>query len=50
MSRNLTLLLIVVFLATPVIFAQTGPGHPKTDVAFWVDHWSRPPVTVFGPE
>jgi len=49
MSRNLTLLLIVVSLATP-IFAQTDPGHPKTDVAFWVDHWSRPPVTIFGPE
>jgi len=48
MGRNVILLSL--FLATPVIFAQTEPGHPNTDVGFWVRHWSQPPVTIFGPE
>ena len=31
-----------------MIFAQTEPGGGKTNVAFWVDHWARPPVILFG--
>ena len=50
MSRRVLLLSAIVLLSSPVIFAQTEPGGPKTDVAFWVDHWSRPPVILFGAE
>jgi len=41
---------MVLLLASTAAFAQSGSAEPKTDVAYWVDHWSRPPVTVFGPE
>lgn len=50
MSRNAILISAIVLLTGPVIFAQTEPGGPRSDAAFWVDHWSRPPVIVFGPE
>ena len=50
MSRHIFLLSIVLLLAGTKAFAQAGSSEPKTDVAFWVDHWSRPPVIVFGPE
>ena len=50
MSRHVLLISAIVLLTSPVIVAQTEPGTPKTDVAFWVDHWSRPPVILFGPE
>ena len=50
MSRHIFLLSIVLPLLGTAAFAQVGSAEPKTDVAYWVDHWSRPPVTVFGPE
>jgi outer membrane protein OmpA-like peptidoglycan-associated protein len=50
MKRHVLLISAIVLLASPVIYAQTEPGAPRSDVAFWVDHWSRPPVVVFGPE
>ena len=49
MNRHIFLLSLVLLLAGTAAFAQAGFAEPKTDVAFWVDHWSRPPV-VFGPE
>jgi len=50
MSRNLLLISAIVLLTSPMIMAQTEPGGPRTNVAFWVDHWSKPPLIVFGPE
>lgn len=50
MSRHIFLLSIVLLLAGTRVFAQAGSSEPKADVAFWIDHWSRPPVIVFGPE
>ena len=50
MSRNMILISAIVLLTSPVMFAQTERGGPRSDAAFWVDHWSRPPVIVFGPE
>ncbi len=51
MSRHIFLLSIALLLAAAATaLAQAGSSEPKTDVAFWVDHWSRPPVIVFGPE
>ena len=50
MIRHMLLISVITVLATPALFAQTEPGGPKTDAAFWVDHWSKPPVIVFGPE
>jgi outer membrane protein OmpA-like peptidoglycan-associated protein len=50
MRRNIFLSTMVFLLAGTAAFAQLGSAEPKTDVAYWVDHWSRPPVIVFGPE
>jgi len=33
-----------------VMFAQDGPIQPTTEVAYWVDYWSRPPLGLFGPD
>jgi outer membrane protein OmpA-like peptidoglycan-associated protein len=37
-------------LACPAMLAQQGPANSFRDVAFWVDHWSRPKLALFGPE
>ena len=50
MKRHIFLPLVVLLLASTAAFAQSGSAEPKTDVAYWVDHRSRPPVIVFGPE
>ena len=50
MSRHILLLSIVLLFVGCAAFAQAGSTEPKTDVAYWVDHWSRPPVVVFGPD
>jgi outer membrane protein OmpA-like peptidoglycan-associated protein len=50
MRRLIFFPFMVLLLAGSAAFAQSGSAEPKTDVAYWVDHWSRPPVTVFGPE
>lgn len=50
MRRNIFLLCIVLVLAATAAFAQGRSAEPQTDVAFWVNHWSRPPVIVFGTE
>jgi peptidoglycan-associated lipoprotein len=43
------ILTIVLFTGTAAL-AQAGSVGPKTDVAYWVDHWSRTPVILFGQE
>jgi outer membrane protein OmpA-like peptidoglycan-associated protein len=50
MIRHIFVLSLLLSLAAIAAFAQGGPAEPKTDVAYWVDHWSRPPVIVFGPD
>jgi outer membrane protein OmpA-like peptidoglycan-associated protein len=50
MSRPSIFLSIALVLAGSAAVAQTRSAEPHIDVAYWVDHWSRPPVTVFGPE
>ena len=49
MSRYIFLASTVVLLFGAVALAQTE-SEPATDVAFWVDHWSRPPIILFGPD
>lgn len=48
MRQHIFRLSILLLLACSAAFAQAG--EPKTDVTYWVDHWSQPPVIVFGPE
>lgn len=50
MIRYILILSILLPLVGTAAFAQAGSAEPKTDIAYWVDHWSRPPVIVFGPE
>lgn len=50
MSRHILVHSIIALLAGTAAFAQAGSAEPKTDVAYWVDHWSRPPVIVFGSD
>jgi len=37
-------------LSSQTIFAQQGSADSSADIAFWVDHWSRPKLALFGPE
>ena len=50
MRRHVFLISAIVLLTSPVICAQTDLNGPTRDVSFWVNHWSRPPVIVFGPQ
>jgi hypothetical protein len=50
MSRHIVLISTILVFTATALFAQTGPESPLTDVSFWVDHWSRPPVILFGSE
>jgi len=50
MIRNIFLLSILLPVIGSTAFAQAGSEEPKSNVAYWVDHWSRPPVIVFGPD
>lgn len=50
MIRHIFLLSIVLLFVGSSAFAQAGSTELKTGVAYWVDHWSRPPVIVFGPD
>jgi hypothetical protein len=50
MIQRIFLLFIVLLLGGTVAFAQAGSTQPKTDVDYWVDHGSRPPIVVFGPD
>ena len=43
----LVLITLIVSVAT---CAQTSSPASSSDAAFWVEHWSKPPVVVFGPE
>jgi len=49
MSRHIFLLSIVILLTGVAAIAQTG-SEPATDVAYWVAHWSQPPIIVFGSD
>lgn len=50
MSRQIFPLSAALLLACTVALAQAGSPEQNTDVAYWVDHWSRPPVIVFGSD
>ncbi len=51
MKRRLFLVVATMLLLTsPLMFAQPGSANLSADVAFWVDHWSRPKLALFGPE
>jgi outer membrane protein OmpA-like peptidoglycan-associated protein len=52
MNRYILLIVIptLVWLAGAAAFAQIGTIEPQTDVAYWANYWSRPPLILFGPE
>ena len=50
MNRLILHISTSVLFAGTALLAQTGSESSLTDVAFWVDHWSRPPVILFGSE
>jgi len=50
MSRYILLIASIVLFATTGMFAQSGSGGSLSNADFWVDHWSRPPVIIFGPQ
>jgi outer membrane protein OmpA-like peptidoglycan-associated protein len=49
MHRSLFLLAAILLFANPVTFGQTN-SSASDDSAYWVDHWSRPLVVLFGPD
>jgi outer membrane protein OmpA-like peptidoglycan-associated protein len=50
MGRHVILIAAIALLATTATFAQTGSPTSLGNADFWVDHWSHPPVIVFGPQ
>jgi len=50
MNRLILHVLTSVLFAGTALLAQTGSESSLTDAAFWVGHWSQPPVILFGPE
>ena len=48
--RPFVIVLTIVLFTGAAALAQEGSTHPTTNVGFWVDHWSRPPVILFGPD
>lgn len=50
MNREIALVILMVLLTSMRIFAQNETAKPSFDISYWVDHWSRPPLSLFGPE
>jgi outer membrane protein OmpA-like peptidoglycan-associated protein len=50
MIRHIFFTSAFILLIRVAAFAQMGSWEPRTDVAYWVDYWSRHPVIVQGPE
>jgi outer membrane protein OmpA-like peptidoglycan-associated protein len=51
MNRHILFLIpTIVWLAGIAAFAQIGSIEPQTDVGYWVNYWSRPPLITYGPE
>src|SRR5215469_2237921 len=53
MSRHIFLASTLVLLAGFAALGQigsVGTVEPRTDVPYWVNHWSQPPVIVYGPD
>jgi peptidoglycan-associated lipoprotein len=50
MKWFIALISAITLFAGTAAFAQTRSDSSLTSVAFWVDHWSRSPVILFGPE
>lgn len=50
MRYLIALFALITLCASATSFAQTSSTASSSDVAFWVDHWSKPPAVLFGPE
>jgi outer membrane protein OmpA-like peptidoglycan-associated protein len=50
MSRYIIFFATMVLLTCSAAFSQSGSGIASTNVAYWVDYWSRPRVNLFGPD
>src|ERR1700741_736419 len=50
MVRHTFLIATLMLLFKVTMSAQTTPLNSTNDVAFWVDHWSHPQLTSFGPD
>src|SRR5262244_193378 len=51
MSRHITFIAAMVLLTGTAVLAQSDSTSASSwNAAFWVDHWSRPRVILFGPD
>lgn len=50
MNRHIVVISIIALFTGSRLIAQTGSQDSLTGADFWVEHWSRPPVILFGPE
>lgn len=41
---------VAMLLFTGIPLFAMGPSAPTPDNAYWVDHWSKPRVALYGPE
>lgn len=50
MNRGIAIVILVLLFTSMRIFAQNQAAGPSFDILYWVDYWSRPPISLFGPE
>jgi len=47
---RLALVVGTVLLVTSIPLFAKSPSGASADDAYWVEHWSKPPVALYGPE
>lgn len=53
MSRHIffaSTLVLLAGIAAPGQIGSSGAIEPRTDVPYWVNYWSRPPLIMYGPD
>jgi outer membrane protein OmpA-like peptidoglycan-associated protein len=50
MTRHILFLTSLLLVIAQVTLAQSHTRLSDADVSFWVNHWSQPPIAIFGPE
>ena len=50
MKYCVALFTLITLGVSTTALAQTSSTASSSDVVFWVEHWSKPPAVLFGPE
>jgi outer membrane protein OmpA-like peptidoglycan-associated protein len=50
MKCRLVLVAVTMLLVTRIPLFAKGPSGASADAAYWVAHWAKPKVVIYGPE